>query len=141
MGFSKSDRERIFDRTSGKCHLCHKWLKLENYGKVNAPGGWEVDHSKARAIGGAEHINNYYPACPSCNRSKGIKSSQSVRAANGKKRPPLSSTRRNKALDSQATSGAGLGALAGYLVDPTGMLSAAGGILGAIFGRSKDPDE
>jgi hypothetical protein len=121
--------------------VCHTWLRLEDYGKPQSQGGWHVDHSKARARGGADHINNFYLACTLCNLKKGTKTAKSVRAANGKTRPPLSTTRRTKALENQAMHGAGLGALAGYLVDPTGILTAAGGILGAIIGRSKDPDE
>ncbi|MBI5083315.1 MAG: HNH endonuclease [Acidobacteria bacterium] len=142
MSRSKEDLQRIFDRTSGKCHLCHEWLVFENYGKPAAQGGWEIEHSKPKAKGGTDHINNKYAACVQCNRSKGTKTAKSVRAKHGKKKPPLNTKLRQEKMGNRALKGAGVGTLAGYLLDPTGgILTGVGLVLGGILGRSKDPDD
>ncbi|MGJ5819947.1 HNH endonuclease [Paludibaculum fermentans] len=142
MARSKDELKRIFDRSSGKCHLCHEWLSFEEYGKVKAQGGWEIEHSKPRAKGGTNHINNLYPACVACNRSKGTKQASQVRSSRGKTRSPLNSKQREKAKSDQAAKGLGVGTLAGYLLDPTGgVLTAVGLVLGGLIGRSRDPDK
>ena len=139
---SKAELARILDRTSGKCHICHVRLVLENYGKPSSQGGWEIEHSRPRAKGGTDHPNNKYAACILCNRRKATRTAKSARAQYGKKRPPLNVKQRQKVLGDRTLKGAGLGTLAGYLLDPTGgALTAAGAFLGGIFGRSKDPDE
>lgn len=63
-----------------------------------------------------------------------------MRAQHGKKRPPLSVKRRRKILGGRTLKGAGLGTLAGYVMDPTGgVLTVTGALLGGIFGRSEGP--
>lgn len=47
MPYSRSQLRRIYDRTSGYCHLCHKKLAFTNYGRYGAKGVWEVEHSNA----------------------------------------------------------------------------------------------
>lgn len=140
--YSKEDLKRIFDRASGKCHICHTWLSFDNYGKLRLEGAWEVDHSVPLATGGTFHFNNLYPACVVCNRSKGKKKASSVRASKGKKRPPLSAKQRERAISNQTAAGAALGLAAGYLLNPvSGILTGAGMLLGGLIGRSKDPDD
>ncbi len=77
MSFSKRELKKIFGKTGGRCRYCGKPLSFGNYGRRNGVlgvyGRWEVDHSKPQAKGGTDHLNNLYPACPSCNRSKGAK--------------------------------------------------------------------
>lgn len=43
---------RIWERTDGKCHLCHVRVRLSSYGARGESDEWEVDHSNARARGG-----------------------------------------------------------------------------------------
>lgn len=141
MGFRKNDLRRIFDHSSGKCHICHGWLVFDNYGSMGADGAWEVEHSKPKARGGTDHCNNLYPAHIECNRAKGKKAAQTARRAHGKKRPPLNREQRAKHQEDQAVKGLGLGALLAPLIDPTGLGLLAGMILGAAAGRKRDPDD
>src|SRR5690348_1627343 len=75
---------RIYDRTSGYCHICHRKLALKNYGIAGAKGAWEIEHSVAKALGGSDHGNNLYPAHVSYNRKKGILSTRKARGDNSK---------------------------------------------------------
>ena len=50
----------IYDKTHGCCHLCHKKLAFINYGIYGAKGAWHIEHSKAKANGGTDHLNNLY---------------------------------------------------------------------------------
>ena len=81
--YTAQQRKKIYDRTKGYCHLCGKRLALKNYGKSGTRGAWNVDHSKAQANDGTNHLNNLFPACIACNSSKGKKSNRSVRIENG----------------------------------------------------------
>ena len=83
MRFTEKQKRQIFNKTRGICHLCGKPLTLQNYNRHKTRGSWNVDHSKAQAVGGSDHLNNLFPACISCNSSKGIRSSRSVRKQNG----------------------------------------------------------
>jgi 5-methylcytosine-specific restriction endonuclease McrA len=94
---STRDRRRaIYDRTAGHCHLCSKALAFTNYGKLGERGAWEVDHSNPRVSGGSDRLNNLYPACISCNRSKGSQATRAVRAGYGRTRAPLSNAKRSE---------------------------------------------
>lgn len=61
---------RIYYRADGYCHLCHKKLSFINYGANGRRGAWEVDHSVSIKRGGSSKLQNLYPACINCNRSK-----------------------------------------------------------------------
>lgn len=54
-------RAAVAARTGGLCHLC------------GAPLGaaFDVDHARPHATGGGLDLANLWPACPSCNRSRG----------------------------------------------------------------------
>ena len=93
MSFTNEDLNLIFDRTNGKCHICHKKLTFSNYGSIAARGAWEGEHSVPRSKGGTDHLNNLYAACISCNRSKGNKSTKSARAWYGNTSAPPSRER------------------------------------------------
>ena len=67
---------RIYDKTEGYCYHCGKKIAWKNYGEHEGRGAWEVDHSKPRASGGTDHLNNLFPSCPKCNRSKGTLTSR-----------------------------------------------------------------
>ena len=129
----------IFDRSSGKCHLCHKKLAWRNHGVVGARGAWHVDHSRAKAQGGTDFLRNLKPACISCNCTKRDGTNRSVRSRYGKIRAPLSTKRRREATVWNAVGGGSLGWLVGRaLLGPGPALLV--GILGAALGARSDPD-
>lgn len=133
------DLNTIYDRTSGYCHICHRKLAFTNYGIVGAKGAWEVEHSRAQALGGTHHGNNKYAACISCNREKSHRwSTRTVRARNGRSRAPLSVKKRREAKQQQAFAGAALFGIAGYAFGPLGAL--IGVAMGASIGEKQNPD-
>ena len=69
MSYSDKTKREIFDSSSGICALCDNELVFELHGSKEE-GGWEIDHSKPKADGGTEHINNLQPMCWECNRKK-----------------------------------------------------------------------
>src|SRR6185295_775084 len=97
MRLSDEDLRAIYDRTTGKCHLCGKQLSVTNYGRFGEKGSWEVEHSNARARGGTDRLNNLYAACISCNRSKGAVTTRAARAREGRTHAPLSREKRKMA--------------------------------------------
>lgn len=135
MAFSDTELEVIFDRTDGRCHLCGKGIVFGNYCLLGRRGAWEVDHSRAVALGGGNHGNNLYPAHIRCNRQKGIRSSRSVRKQNGLSGPLLSSERRSDIRQENAWLGGAAAGLLGLLL--TGGLGGAVilGALGAVTGH------
>jgi hypothetical protein len=134
MARSKAELRRIYERTSGYCHLCHRKMSFTNYGQFGERGAWEVEHSIARANGGTDHGNNLYAACIPCNRSKCDGSTRAARALNGKTRAPLCKEKREEEQVTNAVIGIGAGAIVGYLFGPLGAV--AGAILGGIAGGS-----
>lgn len=55
--------KQIYSKTDGYCHLCHRKLILKNYAKGGIKGGWHIEHSRPKANGGTDHLNNLYAAC------------------------------------------------------------------------------
>jgi HNH endonuclease len=154
MKFENEDLDMIHGKTNGRCHLCQEPVKRAHYGNLTSPTGWEVDHSKAQAKGGTHHLNNLYPAHPRCNRSKGAKSSASVRSENGVSGPPMSAAQIEKKRGENTVAGAGLGAiggvalaavvrLAGVPFGPAGLLfsTLAAGVIGAVAAHNQDPEK
>lgn len=140
MTFDKEQLDRIFDRTSGRCHICAKQLCRNNYGKSGARGAWEIEHSVAKCNGGTDHANNLFAAHISCNRKKGRVTTRTARAWNGKTRAPMSVMRRTKARNENTFLGTVAGGIAGFVIaGPIGAL--AGSVAGGKFGRSLDPDK
>jgi hypothetical protein len=129
---STSELRAIYDRTSGRCHLCQSKRALTNYGKQRSRGAWEIEHSRALANGGTHRTNNLYVACISCNRSKGIQSTRTARGRNGFTRAPLSKTGRQAARQENAIGAGAIGALLLAPLGPFGLLIGAG--LGAVLG-------
>src|SRR5882762_4329160 len=115
MGWSKAELRRVYDRTRGYCHLCHKKMCFTNYGQFGERGAWEVEHSIARANGGTDHGNNLFGAHVSCNRAKCDGSTRAARAANGHSRAPLCKEAREEKQTENALVGAGAGALVGLM--------------------------
>ncbi len=139
MSFSDEELNLIFDRTSGYCHICHKKVAFKNYGTYGARGAWEVEHSIPLSKGGTHRLNNLYPACISCNRSKGTKSTRSSRGKNGKTRAPLSVERRKQAKEDNALAGGIIGAAIGSVAGPMGIIF--GALFGSQLGHQKNPDK
>ncbi|MEI8043966.1 MAG: hypothetical protein WCL11_21325 [Verrucomicrobiota bacterium] len=97
MPFELEQLTRIFNRTSGYCHICHKKLCRCNYGQLGKRGAWEVEHSVPQCKGGSHHGNNLYAACIKCNRDKGKLTTRTVRGWNGLTKAPMSVKRREAA--------------------------------------------
>ena len=139
MTYSDEQLRQIYDRSSGYCHLCHKKLAFSNYGKPNSRAAWEVEHSNAQANGGTNRLNNLFPACISCNRSKGVSSTKVARAKNGKSRAPLSLQKRKKAKVVNAFAGGAAFAVVGSVFGPAGFY--LGALIGANIGYQLNPDK
>ena len=138
--FNDDELELIFDRTRGKCHVCHVRLSYRNYGRRGTRGGWHVDHSVPLAKGGTNHRNNLYAACISCNCDKSTITSRAARARNGTKRAPMNAQRHAAARADNVLGGGAIGAGIGALIGgPPGAF--IGGLIGAAFGEGTDPDE
>lgn len=131
----------IFDRTDGHCHICGKRLCWSNYRVFRAKGCWEIEHSVPRARGGTERLNNLYPACISCNRSKQARGTRSVRAAHGRGAAPLSAAAKRERRERNAGLGAALAAGGAYLLGVTSPFGLGLALLGGGYlGHSQDPD-
>ena len=86
---------KIFDRTGGDCHLCHKPMVFEQYGKRT---GWVKDHSLPVSRGGTDHPNNLFAAHTVCNLRKGDRSSEEFRREIGVSGlPPSTEERKERA--------------------------------------------
>ena len=140
MAYSDERLEQIFDRTSGNCHICWGKLSFCNYGTRGGRGAWEVEHSKPKCEGGTDHLNNLYAAHISCNRSKQAICTRKARAAYGRTKAPLSSTRRVEAKSRNAIGGAFVGGTLGALIGgPWG--AAIGAAIGGKGGYDRNPDD
>jgi 5-methylcytosine-specific restriction endonuclease McrA len=137
MNLSDDELEYVFDRTSGYCHVCHGKLAFCNYASLGQRGAWEIEHSNPRARGGTDRLNNLYAAHIRCNRSKGARSTRSVRRQHGHTHAPMSVEARKAARIENALAGGGLGLFVGALGGPAGML--LGGLIGGSFGFDQDP--
>jgi 5-methylcytosine-specific restriction endonuclease McrA len=136
--YSDEQRSRIYDKTSGYCHICKKKLAFTNYGRRGARGAWEVEHSVPRAAGGSHHGNNLYASCIPCNRTKGCGTTRTARRANGRTAAPLSRKARAEKRRGNAVVGAGAGALLGAMLGPAGIV--VGGVVGALVGDAVKVD-
>lgn len=138
--YNTATLRKIFDRTSGKCHICGKKLAFSNYGKPGTRGAWEVEHSNPKVKGGSDHGNNLYAAHTSCNRSKRGGSTRSARAQHGRTRAPLSVVNTEKTRMKNTAAGAGVGLAIGAAIGgPPGALIGSG--IGAFIGHSANPDQ
>ncbi|MEX2181899.1 MAG: HNH endonuclease signature motif containing protein [Gemmatimonadaceae bacterium] len=138
--YSEDDLNDIYNRTSGKCHICHKRLAFKNYGALKARGAWEVEHSRPLALGGTNHGNNLRPVCLPCNRSKETKGTRTARGWNGRTRAPLSVSKRRATKQERAlVGGLVFGTLGALVAGPLGAI--AGGVLGVGLGHAEDPDQ
>ncbi len=139
MKLTNERLNKIFDKTDGKCHLCHKPVVFKNHGNFGSRGAWEVEHSKPKSKGGTDHLNNLFCACLKCNREKGNNTNYSVRSKNGVKNAPLSEKNKKKSIVTNTVSYAATGAAIGRFFGPVGMV--AGGIIGSLVGSNINPDK
>lgn len=134
MSYRKTELDRIFASTAGRCHLCRGTLCRRNYGRPESRGAWEVDHSRPKAKGGADHLNNLRPAHIGCNRSKQATATRTIRARNGIKHAPISATREADVRGRNTAIGAsGCAVVGGVIGGPLG--AALGAVLGGIVGH------
>ena len=129
MAYDRRDLRKIYDKTSGYCHICHQKMYFTNYASYGERGAWEVDHSRARANNGSSHENNLYGAHIDCNRSKGKASSKSARSKYGNSRAPYSKKKKNRIRNNNTSVGVILGGSIG-----TAVAGPVGGVIGAFIG-------
>lgn len=132
--FDNETKLKVYEKTDGCCHICHKKIAKKNYGVIGARGAWEVDHSKPVSKGGCNHMNNYQPACIPCNRKKGNSSTRSARHTQGVSKAPQSKQKKAKLRKHKILGGAGTGAIVGIKFGPVGGI--VGAITGALIGAS-----
>ncbi|OLB93244.1 MAG: endonuclease [Acidobacteria bacterium 13_2_20CM_2_57_12] len=138
MPYSDAELTRIYDRTSGYCHICKRKMSFTNYGKFGARGAWEVEHSVPRAKRGTDHGNNLFGAHISCNREKSDLTTRTARSWHGNTRAPLSREKRKEARTTNAVAGGVIGGIVGAVLGPWGVAIGAG--IGAKIGHSLKPD-
>lgn len=140
MSYTLEQLDKIFNRTSGYCHLCHKQMVRSNYGLTGERGAWQVEHSVPRAKGGTDNMNNLFAAHVACNLKKGTYSSRTARGWNGKTCAPLSPEKREAATTSNGLTGAFIGGIIGFAFGgPVGAALVA--FLGGHIGASQNPDK
>lgn len=137
MKFSEQQLKKIFERTDGYCHLCHKKLVFKNRGKYGERGAWHVEHTKAKANGGTDHLNNLKPSCIACNLEKGVKPTKVIRMNKAFARAPYSKKKKESLKKQNTTTGAILGGLLGSTAGPAGMV--IGSALGGLIGKENSP--
>jgi 5-methylcytosine-specific restriction endonuclease McrA len=54
---SRLERDKIFMKTAGRCHICGGLIE----------GEWQADHVFSHSLGGQHTADNYLPAHPICN--------------------------------------------------------------------------
>ena len=57
LRLSKNQRAEVIAKTAGHCHICG----------IELNGELQADHVKAHSTGGSHAIDNYLPACNTCN--------------------------------------------------------------------------
>ena len=139
MTFMDDQLNDIYDRTSGRCHICGGELAFRNYGVRGFSGAWEVEHSNPQVNGGTHRLSNLYAAHIGCNRSKGASSTKYARSRYGRTKAPLSFSKREAVRVENTfvigTAGAFIGSRLG------GVHGAIfGAALGALLGNSVRPD-
>ena len=55
---TKDERKLIWDKTDGNCHVC---------GRAVSPNNFEADHVRNHSAGGGSQVDNFLPACRTCN--------------------------------------------------------------------------
>lgn len=134
----REKKREVYKKTMGRCHLCGSKLIYKNYGNIFVKGSWEIDHSVPRSLGGTDHLNNLFPVCTYCNKSKGNNSTRSVRIRYGRTKAPLSKAALQEVRSSNSIIGAFMGGAVGLLLGPLGLIT--GSLLGAKIGYDQNPE-
>ncbi|HRH02375.1 MAG TPA: HNH endonuclease [Bacteroidia bacterium] len=137
MKYDNEKLSKIYDRTDGCCHICHKKLSFTNYGVHSAKGAWHVEHSIPKAKGGTDHMNNLFAACITCNLEKGTLHTKTARARNGNIRAPFSKEEKESIREDNTIGGAVIGGAIGLMFGPVGAL--IGSLIGGGIGNSSSP--
>lgn len=137
MKYDDNKLNKIYDKTDGCCHICHKRVSFSNYGVHGAKGAWHVDHSIPRAKGGSNHLNNLYPACIPCNLAKSKSANRLIRPLYGNTRAPYSRAKKEAIRERQTWDGVAIGGLIGMLGGPVGAF--AGAVIGGLIGSDSSP--
>ena len=58
MGVSKKQREQVYKKYNGRCAYCGQKIEYKEM---------QIDHIKAKYIGGKDEKTNYMPSCRACN--------------------------------------------------------------------------
>lgn len=56
---SRYVRERVLEKTGSRCHICG--------GRIGEREAWHADHVLAHSGGGTSEVENFLPACATCN--------------------------------------------------------------------------
>ena len=66
-----SDRLKVFNKFNGRCAYCGCFLNQKNFHVDHIQAKFrKTEQSRLSVIKGKDHIDNYNPACISCNCSK-----------------------------------------------------------------------
>lgn len=128
---------KIYDKTDGYCHICHRKLSFQNHGKLDSKGAWHIEHSIPRAKGGSDHLNNLFAACINCNIYKSAKAARIVRSQYGNTRAPYSKKKKEEIREVNTTAGVLIGGVIGLVGGPWGFL--LGATIGAMIGDDNSP--
>jgi 5-methylcytosine-specific restriction endonuclease McrA len=128
---------KIYDKTDGYCHVCHRKLSFQNHGNQGSKGAWHIEHSVPKAKGGTNHQNNLFPACIECNIEKSTMTSRTARGYYGNSRAPYTKAKKEKIKSSNTLAGILLGGVLGLVGGPIGMV--VGATIGGAIGNSNSP--
>lgn len=137
MGKDLQRLRDIYRKTDGYCHVCHRKLSFQNHGKQNAKGAWHIEHSRPRAKGGTDHLNNLFAACIECNIEKATLTSRTARGYYGNTRAPYCKEKKEAIRDDNTATGAVIGGVIGAVGGPWGI--AIGAAIGGMIGHQNSP--
>lgn len=69
IALSVTQREKIFEKTEGFCHVCGCLLEFDKF---------EADHVRQHAQGGSDVTDNFLPSCSKCNSYRWNYSSEEI---------------------------------------------------------------
>lgn len=129
---------KVFTKTDGNCHICHGDLNFDFYGNAYGKDSWEIEHSKPRAKGGTDHLNNLFPAHVTCNRKKGVSPNRTIRSKYGTTRAPYSKAKKQSIKIQNTKKGFLIGSGIGLATTgPVG--GVVGGTIGGIVANKRSP--
>ena len=75
MGFNANKREKILEKTNGKCFYCNKNLRANHFVAKEEviKKLMTVDHIHPKSKNGSNKLDNLIPSCYKCNQNKADK--------------------------------------------------------------------